>query len=274
MSRAPQRLEAAFERARAERRAALIVFITCGDPDLDTTEALVPALAAAGADAVELGMPHSDPIGEGPTIQASSERALRRGVSLPRILERVARLRERHEQIPLLLMGYWNNALAYGEERLVEDCAAIGVDGIILADIPFDEGARFQASCDAKGVARVLLVTPTTTPERILAVAQRARGFVYCVSVTGVTGARSALPHDLRELVGRVRRLTTTPVAVGFGVSTPEQAAEVARMADGVIVGSALVERVARAGPGTAAVEAAAGFVAELRRAIEAARGR
>jgi tryptophan synthase alpha chain len=266
------RLDLAFQRARAERRAALLVFVTCADPDLATTERLVPLLLAAGADAVELGMPHSDPIGEGPVIQAASERALRAGISLPRVLELVGRLRPRVGDAPLLLMGYWNNALAYGEEKLAQDCVAAGADGLILSDIPFDAGERLSASCEAKGVHRVLLVTPTTPPERVLAIAQRARGFIYCVSVTGVTGARRSLPSDLGALVARVRRLTSTPVAVGFGVSTPEQAAEVARLADGVIVGSALVDRIARAGSPDAALASATAFVRELRAAVDGAR--
>jgi tryptophan synthase alpha chain len=266
------RIESLFERTREEGRSALIVFITAGDPDLETTEALIPVLIEAGADAIEIGMPHSDPIGEGKTIQASSERALRKGIALPRILQMVERLRKRITDTPLLIMGYWNNALAYGEQRLVEDCAAVGIDGLILADIPYDEGATLQASCEAKDVSRVLLVTPTTTPERILHLAQRARGFIYCVSVTGVTGARTAVAGDLDALVARVRRLTSTPVAVGFGVSTPEHAAEVARIADGVIVGSALVDRIGKAGPGVPALEAADAFVRELSAAVRGAR--
>jgi len=262
------RIDRAFERARAEGRAALIVFVTAGDPDLETTEQLVPLLAESGADIVELGIPHSDPIGEGPTIQAASLRALASGATLPRILELVGRVRKRSE-VPLVLMGYLNNALAYGEERLVQDAAAVGADGLIVADVPYEEAPALQAACEAKGVHRVLLMTPTSTPERVLQIARRSRGFVYCVALTGVTGERSELPPDLEALVARVRRVTSTPVAVGFGISNAAQVRRVAELADGVIVGSALVTRIARAGGGTAALDAAAEFVRELRAGID-----
>ena len=267
-----KRIEAAFERARAEGRAALVVFVTCGDPDVETSEALIPLLFEAGADVVELGMPHSDPIGEGPTIQASSERALAHSISPTRILELAKRLRPSLGEHPLVVMGYWNNALAYGEERLAADCAAAGVDGLILADLPFDEREGLRVACEAHDVARVLLVTPTTPPERMIAVARQASGFLYCVSVTGVTGARQGLPPDLGALVARAQRLTSTPVAVGFGVSTPEQAAAVGRFADGVIVGSALVDRIGKAPSRSAAIEVATEFVRALRAALDGAR--
>jgi tryptophan synthase alpha chain len=263
------RIDRVFERTRSEGRAALIVFVTAGDPDLDTTERMLPLLAEAGADIVELGVPHSDPIGEGPTIQAASVRGLASGATVPRILELVARVRKRSD-VPLVLMGYLNNALAYGEEKLIQDAAAVGADGLILSDIPYEEAPALQAACEAKGVHRVLLVTPTSTPERVLQIARRARGFVYCVALTGVTGERADLPPDLEALVGRVRRVTSTPVAVGFGISNASQVARVADLADGVIVGSALVNRIARAGSPAAAIEAAVEFVRELRSGIGA----
>jgi tryptophan synthase alpha chain len=265
------RIDQAFERARAERRAALIVFVTAGDPDLETTRELVLELARAGADIIELGVPHSDPIAEGPTIQAASERSLRHGTTPERILDTCREVRALCE-VPLVLMGYLNNVLARGEEQFVEAAAAVGVDGLIVADAPHEETHRLQAACEAKGVHRILLVAPTSTPERVVRIAARSRGFVYCVAVTGVTGARQALPPDLSQLVKRVQRVTTTPVAVGFGVSTPEQAAEVGRLADGVIVGSALVDRIARAESSAQAIEAARAFVAGLSAALRAAR--
>ena len=258
------RIDRAFERAREQKRAALIAFITCGDPDLDTTVELIPAIEAAGADIIEIGIPHSDPIGEGPTIQASSQRALKRGVTTARILQAVRRARARSD-VPLVLMGYLNNVLAYGPDKFASDAAASGADGLILADIPYEATEALDAACEAKGVHRVLLVTPTTTPERSLCIARRSRGFVYCVSVTGVTGARRELPVGLEHAVARLRRQTSTPIALGFGISTPEQAATVARFADGVIVGSALVERIGAAPSPREAVERAAEFVAELR---------
>ncbi len=265
------RIDRAFEAARGEGRAALVLFLTAGDPDLETTARLVPALAEAGADLIEIGIPHSDPIAEGPTIQAASQRALERGTSLPQILE-VCREIRRETDVPLLFMGYLNNVLGHGPERLVQDCAAIGIDGLIVADAPYEEAAELQAASDAKGVHRVLMVAPTSTPERVIQIATRSRGFVYCVSVTGVTGERAALPVDLRELVARVKRTTTTPVAVGFGIATPEQAAEVGRLADGVIVGSALVKRIGEAATHADALAEAARFTRALARSLRTAR--
>jgi tryptophan synthase alpha chain len=266
------RIDRTFARLREEGRAALVVFVTAGDPDLETTAELVPELAAAGADVIELGVPHSDPIAEGPTIQASSLRSLRNGTRLEQILELCKRVRGACD-VPLLLMGYLNNVVSYGEERLVRDCAASGVDGLIVADAPFDEVPALQAASEAQGVHRVHLVAPTTTPERTVRIAALSRGFVYCVSTTGVTGARTALPTDLAALVARIQRVTATPVCVGFGISTPEHAARVARIADGAIVGSALVDRVGAAGSPAEAIESARSFVSELARAVRSARG-
>jgi len=265
------RIDAAFARARDEKRAALIVFVTAGDPDLETTAELVPELAAAGADIIELGIPHSDPIGEGPTIQISSQRALARHTTLAEILALVRRVR-RVCDVPLVLMGYLNNVLAHGEEQLAKDAGAAGADGLIVADVPYEETAGLARACAEHGVHRVLLVAPTSTPERVVHIAASSRGFVYCVSVTGVTGARRELPEDLAALVARIRRVTATPVCVGFGVSTPAQAAEVARLADGVIVGSALVSRIDAAPSREHAIRAAREFVAELRSAVSRAR--
>jgi tryptophan synthase alpha chain len=265
------RIDAAFARARAEKRAALIVFVTAGDPDLQTTAELLPELAAAGADLIELGFPHSDPIGEGPTIQASSQRSLRHHTTLAQIFELVRRVRTVSE-VPLVLMGYLNNVLAHGEEQFAKDCAASGVDGLILPDSPHEETEGLSRACDEHGVQRALLVAPTSTPLRVVRIAARSRGFVYCVSVTGVTGARTELPADLAQLVDRIRRVTPTPVCVGFGVATPAQAAQVAGLADGVIVGSALVSRIGAAPDRDAAIRSARDFVAELATAVRSVR--
>ncbi len=266
------RIDRAFEKARREKRAALVVFVTAGDPDLSTTAELVPELASAGADVVELGIPHSDPIGEGPTIQISSQRALANRTSLTQILDLTRRVRSISE-VPLVLMGYLNNVLAHGEERLARDAGAAGADGLIVADVPYEATEALSRACAEHGVHRVLLVAPTSTPERTVRIAASSRGFVYCVSVTGVTGARRELPDDLEQLVARIRRVTATPVCVGFGVSTPEQAAQVARIADGVIVGSALVSRIDASPDRDSAIRAARDFVAELSRAVRSARG-
>ena len=264
------RVERAFAAAAAEGRAALVVFVTAGDPDIDTTERLVPLLHSAGADVVELGFPHSDPIGEGATIQLSSMRALARGVTLPRILESVKRARAETDGA-IVLMGYLNNVLAYGERSLARDAAAAGADGLIVADTPYDAVPDLDVACEASDLARILLVSPTTPPERVCAIATHSRGFVYCVAVTGVTGARRELPDDLAHAVARIKRITDTPVAVGFGISTPEHAVEVARIADGVIVGSALVARIGAADSPEAAADAATAFVRSLRDAIDSA---
>jgi tryptophan synthase alpha chain len=265
------RIDALFERTRAERRAALIVFVTAGDPDLDTTAELVTELAAAGADAIELGVPHSDPIAEGPTIQASSLRALRNKTRMADVIELAGRARA-VTGVPLLLMGYLNNALAHGPERLAAECRAAGVDGLILADTPSDELPELTRAARECGIHRISLIAPTTPPERLVRIAGEARGFVYCVSVTGVTGARRELSRDLGALVARVQRVTRTPVCVGFGIATPEHVREIGRLADGAIVGSALVERIAAAGSPRAALEQAGAFVRTLAGAAREAR--
>jgi len=258
------RLGERFRLLRARGERALVPFVTAGDPDLATTEALVLAMAEAGADAIEIGVPFSDPIAEGPTIQRSSERALRSGTSLRRVLELVKRLRPRVE-IPLVLMGYANPVLAMGEARFAEAAAAVGVDGTITVDMPPEESVSLRAALVAGGVAPILLAAPTTRPERLALLARETRGFLYYVSLTGVTGARSDLASGIEEQVRRARATSDVPVCVGFGVSRPEHARRLAPFADGVVVGSALVDRIASAASRDAAVDAAARFVAELK---------
>jgi tryptophan synthase alpha chain len=254
-------------RSRGER--ALMPFVTAGDPDLATTEAIVLALAESGADLIELGVPFSDPIAEGPTIQQASERALRGKTSLRRILGLVQGLRPKVE-LPLLLMGYANPFYAMGEEHFASAAAQVGVDGIIVVDLPPEEGATLFAEVERRGIDPVLLAAPTTTAARREMLARRTRGFLYYVSLTGVTGARAALAQGIRESVDAVRSVSPIPVCVGFGVSTPEQAREIAEYADGVVVGSALVSRIASAPSREDAVDAAAKFVAELKAGMRA----
>jgi len=258
------RIEACFRALRARGEKALVPFVTAGDPDLPTTEALVEACCAAGADLVEIGVPFSDPIGEGPTIQRASERALRGGVSLRRVLELVERLRSRVEA-PLVLMGYANNLVAMGERAFAERAAAVGVDGLIAVDLPPEEGESLFGELRLRGVDPILLAAPTTKPARLAMLAKETRGFLYFVSLTGVTGARRALSETLEREVRAVRAVSDVPVCVGFGISTPEHARDVARFADGVAVGSALIDRIEAARSPAEAIEAAGRFVAALK---------
>jgi tryptophan synthase alpha chain len=262
MSRLAERFAAL--RSRGER--ALVPFVTAGDPDLKTTEALVLAMAEEGADAIELGVPFSDPIADGPTIQRASQRALANGTSLRRVLELVRRLRARTE-VPLLLMGYANPFYALGARACAAAAAECGVDGVIVPDLPPEEGADFFGAAEEAGLDAVLLAAPTTTPERLALLAERTRGFLYFVSLTGVTGARAAVAADLEERVRRAKALCPLPVCVGFGVSTPEHVREIGRYADGIVVGGALVDRIERAATPDEAVDSAARFVASLKAA-------
>jgi tryptophan synthase alpha chain len=259
-----RRIGACFRELRARGEKALVPFVTAGHPDLATTGDLVLALEDAGADVLEIGVPFSDPIAEGPTIQRSSERALAQGVSLRRILELVKGLRARTE-LPLVLMGYANPFYALGEDACAAALGEAGVDGIVVPDLPPEEGAGLFAKANERGIDGILLAAPTTRPERAAWLARRTRGFLYYVSLTGVTGARSELAADLEQGVRRVRESSDVPVCVGFGVSTPEHARAIARFADGVVVGSALVARIEEAKSRPAALEAATRFVRELK---------
>lgn len=263
------RLAARFAQLRAQGERALLPFLTAGDPSLEATPELVLAAAAAGADAIEIGVPFSDPIAEGPVIQRASERALRAGATLRRVLQMVAQLRPQIE-VPLLLMGYANPFYAMGAEAFAAEAAGAGVDGVICPDLPPEEGADFYAALAGRGVDGVLMAGPTTTPERLAQLSRQTRGFLYYVSLTGVTGARSHLAPGLEAGVRAARQSAEIPVCVGFGVSTPAQAGEIARYADGVVVGSALVSRIEEAANPNAAAEAVASFVAALKAPLAA----
>jgi len=258
------RLDERFKALRARGEKALIPFITAGDPDLETTGALVRALAEAGADAVELGVPFSDPMAEGPTIQRASERALAAGTSLRAVLQLVGELRDEIE-IPIVLMGYTNNLLAMGEREAAAALGEVGVDGLIAVDLPPEEGEAFHAALRGHGVDPILLAAPTTRPARLEMLAKQTAGFLYFVALTGVTGTRSDLSASLEDEVKAVRRVSDVPVCVGFGVSKPEHAARIGAFADGVVVGSAIVERIEAAASPDAAVDAVARFAAELK---------
>lgn len=229
-----------FARRRAERKLAFVAFLTAGDPSLDRTVEAAVELDRAGVDVLELGVPFSDPLADGPVIQRASERALARGVTLPKVLEAVRRIRERSE-LPLLLFSYYNPLLQHGLERLAREAKAAGVDGALVTDLPPEEAGEWLAAARKADLDTVFLASPTSPPERLRRVAEASRGFVYAISRTGVTGERQALSDDARPLVERLRALTDVPVALGFGLSTPEQVREAAAVADGVVVGSALV---------------------------------
>jgi len=237
MDRLAQRLAT----LHSQDEKALVTFITAGDPDLGTTEEVIRLLADAGADIIELGVPFSDPMADGPTIQLSSERALAAGTTLADILATVARVRTTQD-IPIILMGYLNPIHAYGYERFCRDAVQAGVDGVLLVDMPPEESAGFLRYADLSGLNVIFLLTPTSDKSRIATVARLGRGFVYYVTVTGVTGVRQGTSATLAAELAEVRREIHLPVMAGFGISTPRQAAEVAAMADGVVVGSAIVK--------------------------------
>jgi tryptophan synthase alpha chain len=239
------RIEQVFKRLKAKGEKALIPFITAGDPDLATTKALALTIAERGADLLELGIPFSDPLADGPTIQAASNRAVKNGVHLADVLKLTGELR-REMDLPLILMGYYNPILQYGLERTASEAAAQGVDGFIIPDLPPEEAGPWRAAAAQAGVAAIFLAAPTSGAARIKHMGKITRGFLYYVSVTGITGARTALPPDLAAALTEVRALVKCPLAVGFGISTPEQVKNLAPYVDGIVVGSAIVARVAR----------------------------
>lgn len=245
---------------------AFVAFLTCGDPDLETTEKLAAALESSGVDLLELGIPFSDPTAEGPVIQGANLRALSGGVTTDKIFAMVRRLRGR-VHIPLVFMTYANVVFSYGTDRFLKTAAEIGMDGIILPDVPYEEKDEFSSVCDKYGLDFISMVAPTSRG-RIAAIAREAKGFVYCVSSLGVTGVRSEITSDVGGMVEAVRSVTSVPAAVGFGISTPEQAAAMAQKADGVIIGSAIVKLVGRDGRNS--VPAVSAFARSVRTALDA----
>lgn len=262
------RIDTTFVKLKKAGRKALIPYIMAGDPDLAATELLVPALAKAGADIIELGVPFSDPLADGPTIQRAAERALRHHVSLADVVALVKRLRASGCEVPIVLMTYYNPVLKYGEERFAKDAAAAGVDGVIIPDLPPEEAGVWKPAAHKNDLDTIFLLAPTSTPERVAKVSAASEGFIYYVSLTGVTGARKALSEGLAASVKKIKKATDKPVCVGFGVSTPEQAAQVAAFADGVIVGSALVNVIETHSGKKTLVKECAAFVSELKQAI------
>lgn len=245
------RIAETMARLRAEGRLGLIAYLTVGYPDVESTLRLVPALAAGGADLVELGIPFSDPLADGATIQRASHHALGQGVTVTVCLDVVRRLRQEGLTIPLLLMGYYNPVLAYGIQAFARDAADAGVDGLIVVDLPPEEATAVQAACVGHGLNLIYLLAPTSSDERIALVAGQAGGFLYCVSLTGVTGARQELSPGLAEFLARVRRHTSLPLAVGFGISRAEHVQAVARLgAEAAVIGSAIIDLIDHTPPG------------------------
>ncbi|MGB8363204.1 MAG: tryptophan synthase subunit alpha [Rhizomicrobium sp.] len=272
MSRIADRF-AALQRAG---RAAFVPFITAGDPDLETSFAILEQLPAAGADLIELGVPFSDPMADGPAIQESSQRALKAGMTLVKVLEMVRRFRRADGKTPLVLMGYYNPIHRYGSARFAKDAAEAGVDGLITVDLPPEEDDVLRLPAAAQGLDIIRLATPTTDARRLVTVLAGAGGFLYYVSIAGVTGTKSFEAGDVREAVSRLKASTPLPCAVGFGIKTPEQAAVIARFADAAVVGSAIVthlaEGAARGEPRERLVKDVGEFCASLAHSVHTAR--
>ena len=237
------RISARFDRLKSENRSGLVTFITAGDPDRGTSQSILDALPEAGADLIELGMPFSDPMADGPAIQAASLRALKNGANMKQTLEMVALFRKNDEQTPVILMGYYNPIYAYGPEKFMADAKSAGVDGLIVVDLPPEE-TELRQPVEAAGLDFIYLTAPTTGDHRLPHVVEHAGGFIYYVSITGITGTKSASAGAVETAVERIRRHTSLPIAVGFGIKTPAQAAEIGKFADAVVVGSALVSQI------------------------------
>lgn len=252
---------------RTAGKKGLITFVTAGDPDMAGTVEIVLRMAAAGADIIELGVPFSDPLADGPVIQKASRRSLESGCTLPQILEAVKEIRKKCIK-PLVLMGYYNPVYRYGVRRFVLDAARAGINGVIVPDLPHEESGPLREAAREAGMDFIPLVAPTTTDRRLKKIAGDAQGFIYCVSVTGVTGAREEIKTDLEAFIGNVRRYTTLPLAVGFGISGPEQAVRAAAHCDAVVVGSAIVNIIAKHGKGLPAGEEAGEFVRQIKSAL------
>jgi tryptophan synthase alpha chain len=239
------RIAARFAELREQRRGALIPFLEAWDPDRDTSVALLRGMPAAGADLIEIGMPFTDPMADGPIVQAAGKRGLAAGVKVADVLAMVQAFREDDDATPVVLMGYLNPVLSYGPERFCADAAVAGVDGLIIVDLPTEEADLLLPFCSAHGLDFIRLVAPTTDDARLPHVLNGSSGFVYYVSITGITGTRSATTESLEAAIPRLRRVTSLPIAIGFGVRSPEQAAVAARVADAAVVASALIDTLA-----------------------------
>jgi tryptophan synthase alpha chain len=262
------RIPGVFENLARDRRKALIPFFTAGDPALETTVPLMHALASAGADVIELGVPFSDPMADGPVIQRASERALKRGVSLDTVLGFVAEFRKTDARTPVVLMGYANPIEAMGVDAFADRAAAAGVDGVLVVDYPPEESERFAALMKSHGMDLIFLLAPTSTPERVQSIVSLASGYIYYVSLRGVTGAGNLDVADVASRIAAIRAKTRLPLGVGFGIRDGETARAVASVSDAVVIGSALIQEMERAS-GSAAIDRAATFLAGIREALD-----
>ncbi|OAN50285.1 tryptophan synthase subunit alpha [Paramagnetospirillum marisnigri] len=263
-----KRLDARFAKLKSENRAALVTFITASDPDRATSQVVLNGLPGAGADIIELGMPFTDPMADGPAIQLAAQRALAAGGSLKVTLEMVAEFRKTDKDTPIILMGYYNPIYAWGPEKFAGDAALAGVDGLIIVDLPPEEADELVPFLKSAAIDFIVLTTPTSDDARLPVVLANASGFVYYVSIAGVTGTSSATGAAIEEAVSRIRRHTDLPVCVGFGIKTADQAAEVARLAEGAVVGSAIVSVLAE----TRSAEAPLALVKDLAKGVREAR--
>ncbi len=262
------RIDRCFADLKARNDKALVCFLTAGDPDFATTAELVREISSAGADIIELGVPFSDPMADGPSIQAATMRALRSGATIKGVFNNVKQIRKQVQSTPIVLMTYFNPLNKYGMERFAADAAEAGVDGVILTDLPPEEAEEWHEISGKVGLANIMLVAPTSTKERIAIAANMGSGFIYCVSRLGVTGERNSIPAELSDLVGMIKTVTDLPVAVGFGISKPEHVGAVTEFADGAVVGSALVNIIASAAGSKDMVKRAGEFVKELKTGV------
>jgi len=262
------RIDALFTGRGSTNEKALVIYLTAGDPDIETTEELLKTIQDAGADIIEVGIPFSDPMADGPTIQRAACRALEKGITLAQVLEMIAGLRD-SITVPIVLFGYYNPILSFGPKKFAHEAARSGVDGVLVVDLPPEEKNELTRYTDKEGIHFITLVSPVSTGERLTGIIDEAQGFLYYVSVTGVTGARDSLPEGLLEDIEKVRDLTELPVAVGFGVSNPQMAADLGSIADGVVVGSALVDIVEKHGENKKRLlKEVGGFVSSLQDAL------
>jgi len=256
-------IQQTFANSRQDGRGVLIIYVTAGDPSLHETVEIVTTVAEAGADIVELGIPYSDPLADGPTIRAASQRALAAGATIQGVFDCAGRIRQR-TSIPLIIMTCYNPILQFGPESFAQDASNVGIDGILASDLPPSEAEQWCAVAAEHELATVFLVAPTTPPQRVARAVECTTGFVYAVARPGVTGARDELPEDLKDSVARIRQVTDLPIAVGFGISNPEQVAAVCEIADGAIVGSAVINIIAEASDREARLQQVSRFVSDL----------